>query len=360
MGNQRLKRARLALHEAELDVLAVSCSTNIRYLCGFSGSAGVLLITDQDAVLFTDGRYTDQAREEVLGKQTKVRIVRKSALGAAGEWISTRKSARKVGFEATHLTVADKRVLAAGVGRRAKLVEAPAIIAKLRMVKDREEIAKIREACRLAAGLFPSLLNVVRPGLSESEVAGDLEFRARKGGADQMAFPTIVAGGIRSSLPHGRASMAPIPVKGFVVCDFGVILAGYCSDMTRTLHVGRPQAEARFGYEAVREAQQAALAAVKPGATAGEVDLAARKVLRGKGLGKFFTHSTGHGVGLDIHEAPRLATGQTERLTPGMVITVEPGIYLSGKWGVRIEDTVVVTEKGCEILTACRKDLVTV
>jgi Xaa-Pro aminopeptidase len=348
------------LHEAKLDVLALSCSSNIRYLCGFGGSAGVLLITDQDAVLFTDGRYTDQAREEMLGKQTRVRIVRKSALGAAAEWISTRKSARKVGFEATHLTVAERRMLAAAVGGRAKLVEAPAIIEKMRMVKDREEIAKIREACQLAAGLFPSLLNVVRPGLSESEVAGDLEFRARKAGADQMAFPTIVAGGIRSSLPHGRASAAPIPVKGFVVCDFGVILAGYCSDMTRTLHIGRPQAEAKLGYEAVREAQRAAIAAVTPGATAGEVDQAARKVLRGKGLGKFFTHSTGHGVGLDIHEAPRLATGQTERLQPGMVITVEPGIYLSGKWGVRIEDTVVVTEKGCEILTACRKDLITV
>ncbi len=191
-------------------------------------------------------------------------------------------------------------------------------------------------------------------------MAGQIELAARNGGADQMAFTTIIAGGKRSALPHGRASATSIPAKGFVVCDFGVILSGYCSDMTRTLHVGRPSTEESRVYEAVREAQQAALEAVRPGKTVGEVDAAARKLLHKRRLDKYFTHSTGHGLGLEIHEAPRIAAGQTEILRPGMVITVEPGAYLPGKFGVRIEDTVVVTETGCEILTKGSKQLLSV
>jgi Xaa-Pro aminopeptidase len=228
------------------------------------------------------------------------------------------------------------------------------------MTKDSGEIAKIRDACHLGVELFGRVLQVVRPGVQESEVAGELEFAARKAGVDQMAFPTIVAGGPRSALPHGRASAARIPAAGFIVCDFGVILAGYCSDMTRTVHMGRPQSGARRVYEAVREAQQAALEVVKPGATVGEIDHAARKLLNSRRLGKFFTHSTGHGLGLEIHEAPRVAAGQDEPLQPGMVITIEPGVYLPGRFGVRIEDTVVVTETGCEVLTPCPKELITI
>src|SRR5215467_11238188 len=149
-----------------------------------------------------------------------------------------------------------------------------------------------------------------------------------------MSFPTIIASGKRSALPHGRASTAPIPARGFVVCDFGVILDGYCSDRTRTVHVGRPSADARQAYQAVLQAQLAAIAAVKPGVAVSQVDQAARKLLQGNGLGKYFTHSTGHGVGLEIHEGPRVATGQAELLRPGMVITIEPGVYLPGRWGV--------------------------
>jgi Xaa-Pro aminopeptidase len=211
----------------------------------------------------------------------------------------------------------------------------------------------------LGVELFRTLTSKLRPKITESQLAGELECAARQAGAEQMAFSTIIASGERSALPHGRASTAAIPQQGFVVCDFGVILAGYCSDMTRTVHVGRPQTEASSAYEAVKQAQQAAVEAVKPGATAGEVDHAARKLLYNHGLGKFFTHSTGHGLGLEIHEAPKIAAAQKEALRPGMVITIEPGVYLPGKWGIRIEDTVVVTETGCEILTACPKDLLT-
>jgi Xaa-Pro aminopeptidase len=175
-----------------------------------------------------------------------------------------------------------------------------------------------------------------------------------------MSFETIVAAGNRSALPHGRASTAAIPGQGFVVCDFGVILHGYCSDRTRTVWVGPPTAEARRVYAAVLEAQNAAIAALRPGMRAGEVDRAARNVLKRHGLAEYFTHSTGHGVGLEIHEAPRIARGQPETLQPGMVLTVEPGVYLPGRWGVRIEDMVVVTEQGCEVLAPASKEFIAV
>ena len=258
------------------------------------------------------------------------------------------------------MTVADRDVVARHLGRRVRLLNVPPAIERMRMVKSADEIARIRAACELGCGLLDTLLKAIRPGQTETQVAGLIELAARSAGAEQMAFTTIIASGKRSALPHGRASAAPIPARGFVVCDFGVILSGYCSDMTRTLHAARPSTEARRVYEAVREAQQAALEAVKPGNTAGEVDAAARKLLHKKGLGRYFTHSTGHGLGLEVHEAPRIAAGQAEPLLPGMVITVEPGVYVPGKWGVRIEDTVVVTEKGCEVLTKCPKELRTV
>jgi Xaa-Pro aminopeptidase len=354
----RLARARLELEHSRLDALLVTHLPNIAYLCGFTGSAGVLVVSQRESVFFTDGRYTEQAHQEVKSARIKI-LPGKSALAAAAEWIA-KQSWKKVGIDAAHLTVAERSAYAKSLRGGAKLVEAPAIVERMRMVKDPAEIAKIRTACHLGVALFDRLLEVVRPGVSETQVAGELEFEARRLGAEQMAFSTIIAGGTRSALPHGRASQAKLPLRGFVVCDFGVILANYCSDMTRTLHLGPVLKEARRMYEAVREAQQAALDAVKPGATAGEVDGAARKVLQKLGLGRFFTHSTGHGVGLEIHESPRLAAGQEEPLRPGMVITIEPGAYLPGKWGVRIEDTVAVTESGCEILTPCSKELIVI
>ncbi len=218
----------------------------------------------------------------------------------------------------------------------------------------------IREAVRLGATLFDRALEVLRPGMKECELAAEMEYAARRAGAEEMSFPTIIASGARSALPHGRASEQAIAPGGFVVCDFGVILGGYCSDQTRTVWVGAAPEEARHAYESVREAQEAAIAAVRPGISAGEVDAAARKVLRKAGLGRYFTHSTGHGVGLEIHEAPRVAAGQTEVLKPGMVITIEPGVYFPGKWGVRIEDMVAVSEDGCEVLTPTSKDFLAV
>jgi Xaa-Pro aminopeptidase len=353
----RIRRIRANLEQERLDALAITHLPNIHYLCGFTGSSGVLVITERDAVLFTDGRYTQQAHEEV--RSARIKIGRKAALVTAAEWIARRSALLRVGVEAAYFTVASQESLRKVLPRSTRLVDATALLVQLRMIKDTEEIARLRSACHLGVKLFDTILETLRPGATEAEVAGALEFEARKAGAEQMSFPTIVAAGARSALPHGRASREAIPARGFVVCDFGVILAGYCSDMTRTVHVGRAKTEAWRVYEAVHGAQQAALDAVKPGVVVGEVDSAARKLLKKKGLAKFFTHSTGHGVGLEIHEAPRIAANQKEMLQLGMVVTIEPGVYIPGKFGVRIEDTVVVTETGHEVLTPCSKQLMT-
>jgi Xaa-Pro aminopeptidase len=366
-----------------LDWLVVTHLPNIRYLCGFTGSAAVLLVGDpcsinsgsvnSGSVLFTDGRYRTQAKAEaeVKGanvKHVKIVITSKSPLVAAGEWLagqgrrsrSGTLASTSVGLEAESITAGMRDRLASALKGKARLRSAPPLVERARMVKDADEILCIRRAVELGASLFRIAREKIRPGVREVEIAAAMEYEARCGGAEGMSFPTILASGKRSAIVHGRASDARVPGRGFVVCDFGVILAGYCSDRTRTVHVGRPSGEARGLYEAVLEAQQAAIAAVRPGVTAAEVDSAARRVLRKRRLARYFTHSTGHGLGLEIHELPRLAAGQTQKLEPGMVITIEPGAYVAGKWGVRIEDVVVVTSSGCEVLTATEKELVTI
>jgi Xaa-Pro aminopeptidase len=363
---QRLQRS---LSKHRLDALLVVHPPNIRYLCGFTGSAGILVITGKNRVLFTDGRYTGQARAEVKG--AKIVIARNGPLAAAAAWLSANRlstkpksgrgaSPARIGIEGDHMTVATRSRLAAALPSSLRLREAPALIEQARSIKDEEEIACLRSAVNLGSSLFDRALEAMRPGVREADVAAEMEYAARKAGAEAMSFETIIASGARSALPHGRASRAAIPAEGFVVCDFGVILAGYCSDMTRTVYVGRPSVEARGVYQAVQQAQQAAVDGVKPGIKAGEIDHIARKSLQSSRLAKHFTHSTGHGVGLEIHEAPRLAAGQPEVLLPGMVITVEPGVYVPGKWGVRIEDMVLVTERGCEVLTPTSKELVAI
>ncbi|HMJ22295.1 MAG TPA: Xaa-Pro peptidase family protein [Terriglobales bacterium] len=360
-GRQQRQRSTLAVHH--LDALLVTHLPNILYLCGFSGSAGALLLTEAKSIFFSDGRYAAQARSEVRGAQ--IVIGPKAPLAAAADWLSTRghkKTGRppqfRLGIESERVTVAMRHRLAAKLPSHVRLRQAPELVERARQVKDAQEIQSIRAAVLLGASLFDRALAVIRPGVKENEVAAEMEYAARKAGAEAMSFPTIIASGKRSALPHGRASRAPVPARGFVVCDFGVILTDYCSDMTRTVHVGRPSAGERRAYQAVKEAQQAAVDSVGPGISVGEVDRAARKVLQNSGLENYFTHSTGHGVGLEIHEAPRVGAGQTEILQPGMVITIEPGVYLPGRWGVRIEDMVVVTERGCEVLTPTSKELI--
>jgi Xaa-Pro aminopeptidase len=358
-ARQQMLRDKLAT--TRLDALLVSHLPNIRYLCGFSGSAGLLLVEDERSTFFTDVRYDTQAHEEV--KSAKVVIGKKASLAAVGEFLAKRRKrghSRVLGVEVEHFTVAEKKRLAELAPSGVRLKDAPSLVEQLRMVKNEEEVHNIRSAVKLGAEIFEKGLEVLRPGVKEVEVAAEMELAARRGGADGMSFGTIVAAGPRSALPHGRASSQSIPSGAFVVCDFGVILSGYCSDETRTVWVGPVPKDAHRAYEAVREAQQAAIEAVRPGIAVGEVDAAARKVLKKRNLGRYFTHSTGHGVGLEIHESPRVATGQGEILQPGMVITIEPGVYFPGKWGVRIEDMVVVTGGGCDVLTPTNKEFLAV
>ncbi|HEX4488726.1 MAG TPA: Xaa-Pro peptidase family protein [Terriglobales bacterium] len=353
----RQAKLRNLLDSNRFDAFLVTHLPNVRYLCGFTGSAGVLVVSEDKTVFFTDGRYTEQARAEVRG--AKIVIGKKGPLAAAVQWLGLRRGYR-VGVETERLSAGEYARVKVGLPKTVRLQPAPPLVEQLRMIKDADELEKIRTAVRLGSSLFDRLLEVIRPGVAELEVAAELEYAAAKGGAEGMSFATIIASGERSALPHGRASRQAIPASGFVVCDFGVILGGYCSDMTRTVYVGRPSAEAKRFYGAVLDAQLAAVAAVAAGKREEQVDQAARKLLQKMGLGKYFTHSTGHGVGLEIHEPPRLATGQKTALRSGMVITAEPGAYIPGKWGVRIEDMVVVTDSGCEVLTPTPKDLIAI
>jgi len=351
----RQRRLFAALERNKLHALLVTHLANIRYLCGFTGSAGVLLASTPRPIFFTDGRYKVQARNEVQG--ARVVIAKGAPLAAAAAWIKSKRT-RHLGIEAGHMSVATRSGLASMLPKTARLRATSGLVEQFRMVKEPEEIERIRAAVLLGAALLETAIGAVRPGVAEMAVAAEIEYAARQAGAERMSFPTIVAAGVRSALPHGQASQQAIPSNGFVVLDFGVILAGYCSDMTRTLHVGRVSSVARRLYEAVAEAQQAGIDAVRPGVAVGAVDQAARRTLRRAGLARYFTHSTGHGVGLEIHEQPRVARGGGDVLQAGMVITIEPGVYLPGQGGVRIEDMVAVTEHGCEVLTPSPKKLI--
>jgi len=356
----RIGQLRRKLTKAGLQGLLVTHLPDLRYLCGFTGSSAAFAVTRRAARLFTDGRYKAQSAEEVQGAQ--VQIVSGSPTVAAVEWLAAQAGAANAGFDPAWTTVAEltrwRAALPARL-RRGFLSAIPApLVEPLRLVKDEEELALMSQAALTGCKLFEHILGFLRPGLLETEVAAELEHKARLLGAEGMSFETIVASGVRSALPHGRATATPLPRRGFLTLDFGIIHGGYCSDMTRTVYLGEPRARERVAYEAVLEAQQAGVQAVRSGASCGEVDEAARSVLRKAGLAEAFSHSTGHGVGLEIHESPRIGAGQKTRLLAGMVVTIEPGIYLAGEFGIRIEDMVAVTRTGGHVLTPAPKALI--
>jgi Xaa-Pro aminopeptidase len=339
--------------------LLVTHPPDVRYLCGFTGSNAALAITAKQALLVTDGRYTAQSKAEV--KAAEVRIAKGPALAETCRWLAGTR-VRQAYYDAETMTMAALRnmrdsiagMVRGGATRFFQPLDV-ALVSAQRMVKDAREIEHMAAAAALGVRLFEHLLGFLRPGLTENAVAAELEYRARLAGAEAMSFPTIVASGPRSALPHGTASTAKLPRRGFVTLDFGVILNGYCSDMTRTVHMGRATAQERTAYDAVLRAQENAVSRVAAGVLAGDVDEAARSVLRDAELAEYFTHSTGHGVGLEIHEQPRIGAGQQTLLTKGMVITIEPGIYIPGAFGLRIEDTVVVEQRGARVLTPATK-----
>ena len=356
----RIGTLRRRITKAGLSGLLVTHLPDLRYLSGFTGSSAALAVTRRTARLFTDGRYKTQADTEVQGAQ--VHIVGSSPAIAAVEWLAAQPSAQSAGFDAAWTTVAElarfKAALPSHLRRSFLSPLAAPLVEPMRQLKDAEELALMSRAALVGCKLFDHILTVIRPGLPEIEIAAELEYKARLFGAEGMSFDTIVASGLRSALPHGRATSTPLPRRGFLTLDFGIILGGYCSDMTRTVFLGKPGAKERDVYQAVLEAQEAAVAAVGPSVSCGAVDEAARGVLGRAGLAEAFTHSTGHGVGLEIHEPPRIGAGQTTRLLAGMVVTIEPGVYLAGQFGIRIEDMVAVTRTGGQVLTPAPKALI--
>ncbi len=354
LQRSRLERLRFRFPQFHCDAILVTHLPNIFYLCGFSGSAGILLVDSGVATLFTDGRYTVQAKEEVTG--AGVCITRRPLLIEAARYLAGLKRPSRVAFSPDRVTVLQRHQLARFAGRKVRWVESPGAVESLRAIKDASEIATIREAARLAGVVFQETLSLVKPGVLEQDLGAEIEYRLRRKGAEGVSFETIIASGHHSALPHARASGKPLRKNELVVFDLGAILRAYCSDITRTVFLGPAPARVRNWYRAVLEAQEAAREALRPGIKAGSVDAAARRVLRRYGLERQFTHSTGHGLGLEVHEAPRLARGETTRLEAGNVVTIEPGVYVQGVGGIRIEDDILLTAGGAEDLSQVPRD----
>jgi Xaa-Pro aminopeptidase len=353
-SRSRIDRLRLCFSRLNADAFLVTHLPNIQYLCDFTGSAALLLVESSRSTLYTDSRYTFQAREEVTG--ARVTIARRGLIHALRSEMRARRGRRRVAYAPSQMTVAQKAALETAIGSRVRWVSGGDAIERLRAVKDAAELATMREAAVLISKVVAGVIPIIKPGIRELEVAAEIEYAIKRKGGSGPSFETIVASGPRSAWAHARPTSKPLRKNDLVVLDQGAILRGYCSDMTRTVFLGRANARVRRMYCAVLEALEAARSAIKPGVTAGVVDAAARRVLKGYGLAKYFTHSTGHGLGLEIHEMPRLGRGEKTLLEEGMVVTVEPGVYVEGLGGIRIEDEVVITPSGAVNLTTAPRD----
>ncbi len=358
---RRIDKVRRYLKEQNLDAAFIFYPLdtgrflpNVRYLTGFSGSSGALLITRTTAYFITDSRYTEQAKTEVSG--CKLVVSRKPPIGALEEIKDARTRNMRLAIESDRMTVAQKKKLTETLPE-AILVDTSEMIEEYMLCKDRTELSYIKRAVEISDIAFERLLGILKPGLVEKEVAAELEYQMKMLGAAREAFSTIVASGPRSALPHGVASNKKLKKGEFVTFDFGAIYSGYCSDITRTVVLGRATARQKKIYSVVARAQQAGIRKVRTGVTGKEVDKAARKVIERAGFGKYFGHGTGHGIGLEVHSGPRVSPLGTQVLRSNMVVTIEPGIYIAGWGGIRIEDDVVVRPTGCQVLNKAPKNL---
>ncbi|CAI6055163.1 M24 family metallopeptidase [Cohnella sp. JJ-181] len=356
MSESRIAKLREELAGLGGDAMLVTSDLNRRYLTGFTGTAGVLLVTAAGAVLLTDFRYTEQATAQAGG----VEIAEHSPAGYHA-MVAERlrgEGVRRLLFEDGSVSYAAYTVLKERLAP-AELVPAGRVLERLRAVKEASELAVIQEAADIADRTFAHILDFIKPGVKESDIALEMEFYMRKLGASGTSFDTIVASGERSAMPHGVASDRAIGAGEFVTLDFGAYYKGYCSDLTRTVVVGPATDRHREIYDIVLEAQLHALERLKPGMSGREADALTRDIITRYGYGDQYGHSTGHGIGLDIHEEPRLSYSAPDTiLLPGHVVTVEPGIYVPGFGGVRIEDDVVLTDDGIKILTRSPKELI--
>lgn len=358
----RLARLRSALVARQLDAFVVSAAANIRYLCGFDGSAGLLVVTSAAAILVADGRYSSSISQRVAaGTLAPVTLeLVELRYDLTLRVLLERLSVHRVGFEASHVAVSTLRRWRDDP-RALEWVESDDLIESFRAVKDDDEVATLRRAALVLSDVARSLPELVSEGATEISIARSIDLALERAGFSGPAFPTIVASGPNSALPHATPGDRRLAPGDLVVLDFGGVLSGYCVDLTRMAVVGRPSAQALALFEAVRDAQAAAILQVAPGATGAEVDAAARGLLEARGLGQAFLHGTGHGVGLEVHELPRLSRGGAESvLAAGMVCTIEPGAYLEGFGGVRLEDDVLVTDTGRDVLTDAPRDLLEV
>ena len=349
------RREKLAANfgEQRIDAALITALPNVRYLSGFTGSNAALLLTPSRALLFTDPRYAAQAPRE---SDCQVKIAKRHLLKDVCAWLG-RLGLRSIGYEQNRISLQSFERLKE-YGKTLKLRPLDGVVEALRMIKSDEEIAAIRSSVQLNSAALAEALRQFKSDMTEIELAAEIDYRIRRLGAERTAFETIVASGKRAAMPHARPTEQPIGPNQLLLIDMGASVAGYASDMTRTFAVGKLNAKKRQMYRAVLESQEAAIAAIKPGVTCAKLDREARNILGRFAMDKLFVHSTGHGLGLEIHEQPRIGKKEKVKLQKGMVITVEPGVYEEEFAGVRIEDTVLVTASGSEILTPTKKDLI--
>ncbi|GAF13657.1 aminopeptidase YpdF [Bacillus sp. JCM 19046] len=342
------------LAKNEIDGLLISSGINRRYVTGFTGTAGAVLLTEKEALFITDFRYTDQAEEQVKA----CKIVKQS--GTLAQEIAKQAkqlNIKRLGFEKNKLTYGEFEQFNSLLSD-CTLIPVAQLVESLRLIKSEEELSIMKSAAKIADDAFTYIQGVIKPGITELDVSNELEFFMRKQGAISSSFDIIVASGYRSALPHGVASAKKIESGELVTLDYGAYFNGYCSDLTRTLAVGEISDELKTIYETVRVAQQLGMEGIKPGLTGREADALTRDYIEAKGYGENFGHSTGHGLGMEVHEGPGLAKTSEVILQPGMVVTVEPGIYVPGVGGTRIEDDIVITKDGNQTLTYSSKELI--
>jgi Xaa-Pro aminopeptidase len=344
-----------SLSEEKVDALLITSPANWFYLTGFTGESGALIVSQKGTTLVTDGRFLVQGPAETSG----VRILQQkgSVFESVGQFLKNSRT-RRVGFDASQLTVGQLHSLRKATGAGVRWVSTSGKVESLRTRKEAPELTQMRRAAILAGEVVQFAIGLLKPGIREFEVGAEIEYQMKKRGASGPAFETIVAFGERAALPHARPTAKRLRKNELVVLDLGAILGHYCSDITRTVYVGRAPKRIRLWYQAVLEAQGAAIAAAKSGAACGDVDGAARRILAGYRLDNLFVHSTGHGLGLEVHEDPRVARGQKKCLEPGNVITIEPGVYSAGIGGIRIEDDIAVHADRTEVLTRVPRNLI--
>jgi Xaa-Pro aminopeptidase len=349
----KLLKVRNRLESNQVDALLITSPINRRYATGFTGTAGAAVISETDARFITDFRYTEQAKTQATG--FKVIEHQGPMIDEIKNQLKEMK-VKRLGFEKEYVTYSHYELLQKKLD--VELVPVSGLIEEIRMIKTNEELAIMKKAAKIADDAFEHIQKYIQPGVKEIDIANELEFFMRKQGATSSSFDIIVASGWRSALPHGVASSKEIESGELVTLDYGALYNGYCSDITRTLAVGEIDTRLREIYDTVLEANKLGLQGIKPGITGNEADSIPRDYIKEKGYGDYFGHSTGHGLGLEVHEGPTLSSRSAQTLKPGMVVTVEPGVYIAGLGGCRIEDDIVLTESGNERLTFATKDFI--